>query len=105
MPKKSEGYTQLKNHAKQDRKRREAYARQDNYDSLTVTEKIALAVKRGGSVRELARLRKTYVKTVDIAPPAKPVVAEVKEAATAKPKRTRKSDVVKAAKAERPTKS
>ena len=103
MPKKTEGYTQLKAHARQDRKRRDAYARQDKYDSLTVAEKIALVLKRGGSKKELERLTKANTPVARLAP--KPVVAEAKEVAPAKPKRTRKSDVTKAAKAERPSKS
>lgn len=40
MPKKTNGYTQVKAHAKQDRKRREAYARQDKYDALPLAEKL-----------------------------------------------------------------
>jgi hypothetical protein len=38
--KRANGYTQIKAHAKNDRKRREAYARQDKYDALPLAEKL-----------------------------------------------------------------
>ena len=103
MPKKTAGYTQLKAHAKQDRKRREAYARQDKYDALTLTEQIALVKSRGGSVFELARLKEMASPTPRL-PVAKPVATPVAEVET-KPKKRRKSDVTKAAKGFRPSKS
>ena len=46
-------YSQVKAHAKQDRKRHEAYKRQDAYDLLTIQEKMKHAGKK-----ELAKLRK-----------------------------------------------
>jgi ABC-type uncharacterized transport system ATPase component len=58
MPKKTMGYTQTKNQAKKRLKQYQADDRQANYDSLTIAEKISLAVSRGGSKRELARLDK-----------------------------------------------
>ena len=51
--KKREHYSQVKAHAKQDRKRHEAYARQDAYDLLTIEEKMKHAGKK-----ELAKLQK-----------------------------------------------
>ena len=56
MPKKANGYTQNKAHAKKLRKQHEADDRQAKYDSLSRAEKIALVTNRGGSKRELARL-------------------------------------------------
>lgn len=56
---KKNGYSQNKNHAKKVRKQREADIRQADYDTLTIAEKISLAVKRGGSKRELARLARS----------------------------------------------
>ena len=104
MPKKTEGYTQLKAHAKQDRKRREAYARQDKYESLTLTEQIALVKSRGGSVFELARLNAMSSPTPRL-PVAKPVATPVAEVEVKPKKKNRKSDVTKAAKGFRPSKS
>lgn len=48
-------YSQVKTHAKQDRKRHEAYARQDKYDGLSTKAKLASCVP-GGSKRQRARL-------------------------------------------------
>ena len=73
MPKKTAGYTQIKAHAKLRRKQFEADDRQAKYDSLTIAEKISLAVSRGGSKRELARLDKQLEK--DALKPAKPAKA------------------------------
>ena len=53
MPIKTNGYTQVKAHAKNDRKRREAYARQDKYDALPLAEQIA-----GMGVKHKARYEK-----------------------------------------------
>jgi hypothetical protein len=53
--KRREHYSQVKNHAKQDRKRKEAYARQDAYDRLTFTQQLASCVP-GGSKRQRARI-------------------------------------------------
>jgi hypothetical protein len=90
--KRTNGYSQVKNHAKQDRKRREAYARQDEHDKLSIEDKIAKATSRGGSVRELARLRKTYVKQLDVTPPKATTTAtvevKVKKPAYQKPKKS-----------------
>jgi hypothetical protein len=52
-----EHYSQVKTHAKQDRKRHEAYARQDKYDALSTKDKLASCVP-GGSKRQRARLEK-----------------------------------------------
>lgn len=43
-------------------RREDALARQANHDLLTVEQKIAKAESRGGSVRELARLRRELKK-------------------------------------------
>lgn len=48
-------YSQAKTHAKQDRKRHEAYARQDKYDGLSIKAKLASCVP-DGSKRQRARL-------------------------------------------------
>ncbi len=48
-------YSQVVNHAKQDRKRKEAYARQDKYESMTLTEQLNSCVP-GGSKRQRARI-------------------------------------------------
>jgi hypothetical protein len=56
MPKK-QNYTQAKAHAKKLRKQREADDRQIKYDALSRVEKIALIINRGGSAKELARVK------------------------------------------------
>jgi hypothetical protein len=48
-----EHYSSAKLHAKRDRKRREAFERQDKYDLLTIEEKMKYAGKK-----ELAKLQK-----------------------------------------------
>ena len=57
-----ESYSSVKLHAKRDRKRQEAQARQREYSALSIKDRIARVTDRGGSVRELARLQK-LVKT------------------------------------------
>ena len=52
-----ERYSQIKTHAKQDRKRHEAYARQDKYDKLTTAEKLA-QLPVGTCERQRVRLKK-----------------------------------------------
>lgn len=57
------GYNSAHLHAKRDRKRREAEARQREHDVLTINEKIEKAQSRiaegkGSSFRELKRLKK-----------------------------------------------
>ena len=69
---KRESYTQVKNHAKQDRKRREAYARQDKYDSLTIAEKFTTLIE-GGSKKQRNKLEKLMEK--EALKPAKPAKA------------------------------
>ena len=99
MARKEKGYTQMKAHAKRDRKRQEAEARQAKYDKLTRVEKIALATNRGGSQKELTRL--TQPKLNQPAPlPASPITVEEKA-----PTRTSKSKIVRRAKSERPSRS
>jgi hypothetical protein len=50
-------YSQVKTHAKQDRKRHEAYARQDKYDKLTIAAKLA-QLPVGACERQRVRLTK-----------------------------------------------
>jgi hypothetical protein len=104
MSYKEGGYTQIKAHTKQLRKRREAEARQAKYDTLTHAEKIALVTNRGGSKRELARLTNPKTKSpvavpVIVTPSTPPVIVEVKR------RHTPKSKVVAEAKTKRPAKS
>lgn len=84
MPKKTEGYTQLKAHARQDRKRREAYARQDKYDALPLAEKLKTmgAKHRARWDKQAAALAKrNSISTTPTAPATTPT-------AEAKPKKT-----------------
>lgn len=59
-------YSQIKTHAKQDRKRREAYARQDKYDSLTLAQQLA-TTDPNGSKRQRARIEAAMAKAVESA--------------------------------------
>jgi hypothetical protein len=104
--KKSNGYTQVKAHARQQAKQRDADARQAIYDDLTLAQKIALVTSRGGSKRELARLTKVKEKPVPVVvqPARVPDIKPLTELEP-KPKRTPKSKVTKTAKMERPSKS
>jgi hypothetical protein len=103
MSKKEGGYTQIKTHAKQLRKQREADIRQAKYDALSLADKIALVTSRGGSKRELARLTNPKAKSqtvvTTVTPSTPVVVSEFKK------KRTPKSKVVAEAKTKRPAKS
>jgi len=56
MPKKT-SYTHRKADAKKDLKREQAEERQANYDALSRAEKIALVTNRGGSAKELTRVK------------------------------------------------
>ena len=49
-------YSHKKADARKEKKRNEAIDRQAKYDALTITERIDLAKRNGGSKRELARL-------------------------------------------------
>lgn len=100
MPKKTNGYTQIKANAKRNRKQNEAFGRQEDYDSMTVQGKIALVTARGGSKRELDRLMKQKDTPVAVKPTAPVVNVEAE-----KSRRSRKSDVIAAAKNDRPSKS
>lgn len=51
-----QSYSHAKADARKDRRRLEAMVRQDRYNGLTLEQKIAKAIKRGGSNRELTRL-------------------------------------------------
>lgn len=100
------GYHSEKLHAKRDKKRQEAQARQRHYESLTIKQRISLAKSSpGDSKKELIKLQKQLaretaspkVEAIKVSTP--PAVVAVTE------KKTRKSDIVKAAKAMRPSKS
>jgi len=52
-----ESYSQFKANARVDRKRNEAYARQDKYDRLTLTQQLESCVP-DGSKRQRARIEK-----------------------------------------------
>jgi len=99
------GYHSEKLHAARDKKRQEAKARQRHYESLTIKQRIALAKSRHGNSKKelahLANLLNSPAKLVDAVKSVnpQPVVVAVTE------KKTRKSDIVKAAKAQRPSKS
>jgi hypothetical protein len=56
MPKKA-SYTHRKADAKKALKREQAEERQAKYESLSRAEKIALVTNRGGSAKELARVK------------------------------------------------
>jgi len=82
---KRQNYSQIKNHAKQDRKRREAYARQDKYDSLSLSEQLA-SCDPNGSKRQRARITKLMegtTPTVTVTPTKAP-----KKVAYQKPKKS-----------------
>lgn len=55
--KKEKGYSQVKANARRNRKRKEAEARQAEYDSLTVAEKFARLIENG-SKKQRAKLEK-----------------------------------------------
>lgn len=100
-----QSYTHAKADARRDKRRQEAEARQRVYDGLSIKDRLALAKSRpGSSKREVARLEGLLAKKPE---PKAEVVATVQVAATeeAKPKRTPKSKVTRAAKSERPSKS
>ena len=59
---KKNGYSQNKAHAKQDRKRHEAYARQDKYDGMTIAEKFSTLIENGS-----AKQRKKLQKQLEVA--------------------------------------
>lgn len=82
MPIKQGGYTQAKRNAKSDRKRREAYARQDKYDALPLEEKL-----KGMGAKHRARWDKQQAALAKkkATPPPAPVAAE--PAVEAKPKK------------------
>ena len=81
MPKKL-SYSNYHLHAKRDRKRKEAEARQANYDSLTVAEKFNRTI--GSKEKTKLQLKALTVKTADKAP-------EVKAAKPVKVKKSTKN--------------
>ena len=86
---KTNGYTRSKINIKLKRKRFEADARQDAYDSLTPQQKLDRLIP-GGSSRQRARLAKKNAKIPTSTTP------EVKPAKTPKAKSPKKSKTVKA---------
>jgi hypothetical protein len=67
---KTNGYNSAHIHAKRNRKRQEADARQQEHDSLTINEKIEKAQShRGKSKRELTRLLKLAEEAGVVVPP------------------------------------
>jgi len=58
MSVKENGYSSAKLHAKRDKKRQESEARQRAYNQLSLTQRLQLAVSRGGSKKELDKLNK-----------------------------------------------
>lgn len=102
--KKRKNYSHAKADARKERRRQDAFARQDAHDILSIQERIAKAMSRPGeSKRELTRLRSLLGNT----PTVKVSVAEPVQVAPVetKPKRTPKSKVVRQNKAQRPAKS
>lgn len=91
---KTNGYNSAHLHAKRNRKRQEAEARQQEHDTLTINEKIDKArARRGESNREIARLMKLAEATgVTVKPPtpAAPVEAKPKAAKKATKKVAKK---------------
>lgn len=81
---KTNGYNSIKLHMKKDRKRSEAEVRQEEYNSLTVKERIKRAKsRRGESKKELARLEKLLtVQKAEVKKEEekKPVVVKAKKA-------------------------
>jgi hypothetical protein len=69
-----ESYSHAKADARKAKRREEAEIRQSDHDSLTVSEKIAKAKKRGGSVRELLRLTVVASRKPGIKVETEPVV-------------------------------
>jgi hypothetical protein len=102
MSRKEKGYSHQKTDAKKARKRQEAEERQAKYDALSLSDKIALVTNRGGSQKELARL--TQPKARPVSQPSLSVEVVVAEEKTPA-KRTRKSEIIRQAKAKRPSKS
>jgi hypothetical protein len=99
MARKEKGYSHKKADVRKARKREEAETRQLKYNRLSRADKITLVTNRGGSQRELARLIQLKEKQ-----PAQAPVATVTEKETS-PRRTSKSEVVRAAKTKRPSRS
>ena len=106
MPKKTNGYTHVKADARKRKKQDEADNRQFKHDSLTVAEKIAKAVARGGSKKELAKLMNPKPKKVE-ATPAPVQSVEVVEPSVSgnKYRKGKKSKINKQNKDQRPSKS
>ena len=87
MPKKT-SYSTFHLHAKRNRKRKDAEARQAKYDSLTIAEKFATLID-GGSKKQRAKLEKQQAKqTVKQAPAVKATVEPTKAPKAKKAKKS-----------------
>ena len=76
-------YSQVKAHARQDRKRHEAYARQDKYDLLTTKQKI-IQLGPTGSERQRNRLELQLLEEQASNTPNVPVVKTEKKSKSKK---------------------
>jgi len=105
-----DNYSSVKLHAKRDKKRAEAYSRNEKYERMTLSEQLKSCIP-GGSKRQRARIEAAMAKAMEKNPPSVKITAPIvvpvatEPVTVTKPKRTSKSKVVKAAKAERPSKS
>ena len=107
MATKTNGYSHVKAGARKAKKQNDADKRQAKYDSLTIAEKIALAVSRGGSKKELAKLMNPKPKKVEQSAQAPVQSVNVVEQSVSgnKYRKGKKSKVNKANKENRPSKS
>jgi len=80
---KENGYSSFFIHAKRDRKRKEAEARQAAYDKLTIAEKFNTLIE-GGSKKQRAKLNEQLAKAAAKGIPAKQPATETKPAKKAK---------------------
>ena len=80
---KTNGYSSFFIHAKQAQKRKDAEARQANYDKLTIAEKFNTLIE-GGSKKQRNKLNDQLAKAAAKGIPAKAPAAEVKPAKKAK---------------------
>ena len=102
---KTNGYKSFVLHAKRDKKRQEAMARDREHNQLSIQQKIELAKsRRGESKREIARLNKKIAMEKNIKAADK-FVSAIEPVIEKKTVHISKREVIRAAKAERPSKS